>query len=675
MGTDSESVTFTPTDTTDYNTVAGSVTVTVYMPVQSSAYIVTVSSDDAGTASNCTPQTTPGHGTDSILQPARCPGCLLQPAAVASHSTQQHSALAKTITLSNGTLTVPTATKLAGPTSGTGATLTNLVTVDGGNASTVFTVGSGVTGSSITNLAIQHGNGIAGGIQNAGALTLIANTITDNSSTGSGAGIRNSGSLTLSASTISRNVAVGNGGGISNSGTLTLTDDTISDNTSSVMGGGIYNSATLVLFDSTVSGNGAGPASGGGGIDNASPGTVTLANVILSGNSGNSASDDFDGVAYTASSGSIVGVVNGAPVNATAINLAPLGSYGGPTQTMIPLPGSPAICDGLAAGIPSGLTTDQRGLPNTNAGYPGYSSCVDSGAVQTNYALSFTTEPLGAQVNTNFAAGVTLTESASPFQPPVTIPLTLTGNGTLSGGSATTSNGVASYTLQVNTAGTGDTLTANLTLNGGLGTAVAISATSSSFTIGAIVTATVTLGSLSQTYTGSPISATATTTPTGLAVTFTYDGSSTPPTAVGSYTVVGLISAPGYQGSATGTLTITQAPTETSLGPNNGSITPQQSVTLTAKVTSAATGAPTGSVNFYNGTTLLNTTPVLLSGGTATFTTTNLSAGTTYQITAVYSGDSNFLRQRQFIDHSDRGDGTRLYADRELADQPECVCG
>ena len=78
---------------------------------------------------------------------------------------------------------------------------------------------------------------------------------------------------------------------------------------------------------------------------------------------------------------------------------------------------------------------------------------------------------------------------------------------------------------------------------------------------------TVKLGSLSQTYTGSPLAATATTTPSGLAVTFTYTGtngttyptSSTPPTNVGSYTVVATINDPNYNGTNSGTLEINQA--------------------------------------------------------------------------------------------------------------------
>jgi MBG domain/Bacterial Ig-like domain (group 3)/Putative Ig domain/NHL repeat len=71
--------------------------------------------------------------------------------------------------------------------------------------------------------------------------------------------------------------------------------------------------------------------------------------------------------------------------------------------------------------------------------------------------------------------------------------------------------------------------------------------------------ATVTLSSLSRTYDGSPLAATASTSPVGLTVTLTYNGSSTPPTTVGAYTVVGTINDPNYQGTATGTLTIGQA--------------------------------------------------------------------------------------------------------------------
>lgn len=69
-------------------------------------------------------------------------------------------------------------------------------------------------------------------------------------------------------------------------------------------------------------------------------------------------------------------------------------------------------------------------------------------------------------------------------------------------------------------------------------------------------TAGVTLGSLSQTYDGTPKSATATTVPAGLSVDFTYDGSATAPTAEGSYAVTGAVNEALYSGEAVGTLVI-----------------------------------------------------------------------------------------------------------------------
>ena len=79
--------------------------------------------------------------------------------------------------------------------------------------------------------------------------------------------------------------------------------------------------------------------------------------------------------------------------------------------------------------------------------------------------------------------------------------------------------------------------------------------------------AQVTLEGLEQQYDGSPRSASAKTDPAGLKVDLTYDGNSSAPTNVGSYTVVATIDHPGYEGSATGTLEITKAGQTISFGP------------------------------------------------------------------------------------------------------------
>ncbi len=71
--------------------------------------------------------------------------------------------------------------------------------------------------------------------------------------------------------------------------------------------------------------------------------------------------------------------------------------------------------------------------------------------------------------------------------------------------------------------------------------------------------ASVTLGTLTQTYDGSPKPVTATTDPTGLTVEFTYDGSAIIPINAGSYDVVGTINNANYTGSASDILVIEKA--------------------------------------------------------------------------------------------------------------------
>ncbi|MFP4156837.1 MAG: DUF2341 domain-containing protein, partial [Opitutales bacterium] len=73
-------------------------------------------------------------------------------------------------------------------------------------------------------------------------------------------------------------------------------------------------------------------------------------------------------------------------------------------------------------------------------------------------------------------------------------------------------------------------------------------------------TATVTLSDTTVTYNAQPQSPTVTTDPEGLDVDITYDGSSTEPTAAGSYAVEVNVTDPNADGSTTGTFTIEPAP-------------------------------------------------------------------------------------------------------------------
>jgi uncharacterized membrane protein len=109
-------------------------------------------------------------------------------------------------------------------------------------------------------------------------------------------------------------------------------------------------------------------------------------------------------------------------------------------------------------------------------------------------------------------------------------------------------------------------------------------------------TATMMLGSLNQTYTGSALVATAIATPSGLTVTFTYNGSSTAPTAAGSYAVVGTINDANYTGTQSGTLTISKAAADVTLGNLN------QTYTGSVLVATATTNPVGLSASFtYNG--------------------------------------------------------------------------
>jgi len=246
--------------------------------------------------------------------------------------------------------------------------LANGITIDGNDSTRIFEFASGTT-NTLTGLTLSHGLGL-GDIPHGGAIYINSNavlTVNDSSliynSTGfgrnnSGGGIyNNQGTLALNRSTLAHNLRTPYGSGIYNyNGTIKLNNSTVAFNYSDQMGGGIYNSGgILVLNNSTLLGNHTSLA--GGGIY--SSGTLILTNTVVAENSPNNITGSFTG------SHNLVDVDP---------QFAPLGDYGGPTQTMPPLPGSPAIDAGLDTGsLPA---TDQRGYPRV------VNDIVDIGAVE-----------------------------------------------------------------------------------------------------------------------------------------------------------------------------------------------------------------------------------------------------------------------------------------------------
>jgi hypothetical protein len=283
----------------------------------------------------------------------------------------------------------------------------NLLIVQGAGGS-VVSIGSGAT-VTLSGLTVTGGRSNGGGVFNQGTLTLNDVTIRDNTAgdptngEGIGAGIWNylGATLTLNGCTVSGNTAIGNlsyapsrGGGVENYGTLTLNNSTVSGNSAvQGTGGGISNSlgvSTLTLNNATVSGNSSPGTSGSGGIDNA--GTLIAGNSIVAGNSDG---DLFGNV--TSEGYNLFGTTNGSgfdPTDLLGVDplLGPLQDNGGPTATMAPLSGSPAI--DRIPGTPgvNFPATDQRGVARPQG------RLADSGAVEAEQVLParrLLSQPLG----------------------------------------------------------------------------------------------------------------------------------------------------------------------------------------------------------------------------------------------------------------------------------------
>ena len=170
---------------------------------------------------------------------------------------------------------------------------------------------------------------------------------------------------------------------------------------------------------------------------------MTLTGTIVAGNSGQSVPDDIGGFAATAVTGSFNligtggsgGIVNGSQGNIvltslTNLGLAPLGDFGGATETMALLPGSPAFGKGTAAvypGTTTPITTDQRGFPvdapNPDIGaFQGVNLEVESTSGSVDTQPSSLTLP-GAISLANSLERTTITFDPAVFATPQTITL------------------------------------------------------------------------------------------------------------------------------------------------------------------------------------------------------------------------------------------------------------
>ena len=277
------------------------------------------------------------------------------------------------------------------------------------------------------NQAAGNGGAISGQFIDdfSGTLNVIDSTIDQNKSDASGGGIHldalaSGGVLNISNSTISNNQGVSAGAiHLGSNGIGVLQNVTISGNRSNQNGAGLSSNGTVVINHATIANNVAdgdntGDGQGGGIV--AQGGTIRLSNTIVANNQaamGVDVAGDF-----VDQGNNLIGISDGssgltisnfvgtavAPINPL---LAPLGNYGGLTQTMALLPGSKAIDAGSSA-----IPADQRGVAPVNA--------TDIGAFESQGFVTASPggTPQSTEVNTAFAEPLTV-EIASTFGEPV----------------------------------------------------------------------------------------------------------------------------------------------------------------------------------------------------------------------------------------------------------------
>ncbi len=605
----------------------------------------------------------------------------------------------------------------------TGLTFTGASTTDHGGA---IDTGEGTIGGTVVisdstftgNSAHDGGaiaNGIGGGV---GKLTVSDSTFIDNSALdGGGGAIANGsygggGTVTVSGSTFTANRAM-DGGAISNgysgSGSLTASDSTFNGNSVTDDGGAINNGfdgdGTVTVSDSTFSGNHAGPQ--GGAIVNGYGGSGTLSvsgstftgNTASSGqviNSGNHsgtgavfvAADLFDGgcalvagawtnAGYNA--GTDVSCLGGGKTTGDATStdvgtdLGTLADNGGPTQTVAPTAGNPAI-----GRVPSATSvmlnsatvqlcprTDQRGVASASG------TACDAGAVESAPDLvSGSAAPSPSTVGQSVT--LTATVSSAVSSPSLPVPAgTVTfsvGATTLCTTGALSDNGSGGSSASCAT--TGLPAGANQTVQATYASTNGYAGATSTFTESVLVASAVTLSDPPRTVFGQPLSVTATVTEADAAapagsVQFRVDGADVgAPVAVGG---AGTATSPaltdaGGQPLTPGAHAVSAVFTPADPGVHEASTAPPVTAmvdpdgTTTALAVSAdrlvatvaavapGTGTPSGSVSFAVDGATVGTVDLSVSASGAVTATLSYAVptGHAHALTAVYDGDSNF---------------------------------
>jgi len=140
------------------------------------------------------------------------------------------------------------------------------------------------------------------------------------------------------------------------------------------------------------------------------------------------------------------------------------------------------------------------------------------------------------------------------------------------------------------------------------------------------IAANLTLGGLAQTYDGNPKSVTVTTDPANLNIVVTYNGSTSLPTAGGSYAVVATINENNYAGSVSGTLVIAKISQTITFGLDPATATVGD-LPRTLIATSSSALPVTLISSDSNVATIIGNTLNIVGVGTATLTATQTGDG------------------------------------------------
>jgi len=264
-----------------------------------------------------------------------------------------------------------------------------------------------------------------------------------------------------------------------------------------------------------------------------------VAGVVNDGNGGNN---------YSYAYATAAGTINKAPLTVTAVPVTRI--YDGTTAAS----GMPTLTSGtIRAGDTAPSWTQafasRNATPANGATLTPVAGVINDGNGGNNYSYAYATaagtiNPLPLTVAAVMATKTYDDTTTAPGTPSLT-------PGLVGGDIAT----VLNQAFETKDAGTSNkVLVPAIAINDGNGGAN-YAVTLQSFATGTIIpaSATITLGGLVQPYDGNPKSVSVTTDPPGLAVTLTYDGSPTAPSAKGSYAVAAIISDANYAGTAAGT--------------------------------------------------------------------------------------------------------------------------